>query len=143
MFCRDHSPRAGEEVWLIAEFRSEETKYYFSNLPASASLKKVVSAIKARWSCEQMHQQMKEELGLDHFEGRTPIYKCENRLRTKAGTWRHGLRTPTRNGNTECSTVPLSGSVAVNRPMYQPGSATAGWAGRRARSRLSRVGGPP
>jgi SRSO17 transposase len=61
----------GDEVWLIAEFRSEETKYYFSNLPASASFKKVVSAIKARWSCEQMHQQMKEELGLDHFEGRS------------------------------------------------------------------------
>lgn len=61
----------GDEVWLIAEFRSDETKYYFSNLPASASFKKVVSSIKARWSCEQMHQQMKEELGLDHFEGRS------------------------------------------------------------------------
>jgi len=61
----------GDEVWLIAEFRSDETKYYLSNLPASASFKTVVSAIKARWSCEQMHQQMKEELGLDHFEGRS------------------------------------------------------------------------
>jgi SRSO17 transposase len=61
----------GDEAWLIAEFRSEETKYYLSSLPASASFKKVVSAIKARWSCEQMHQQMKEELGLDHFEGRS------------------------------------------------------------------------
>lgn len=61
----------GDEVWLIAEFRSEETKYYLSSLPASASIKTVVSAIKARWSCEQMHQQMKEELGLDHFEGRS------------------------------------------------------------------------
>lgn len=61
----------GDEVWLIAEFRSDETKYYLSNLPASASFKKVVASIKARWSCEQMHQQMKEELGLDHFEGRS------------------------------------------------------------------------
>ncbi len=61
----------GDEVWLVAEFRSEETKYYLSNLPASAPHKKVVSAVKARWSCEQMHQQMKEELGLDHFEGRS------------------------------------------------------------------------
>lgn len=61
----------GDEVWLIAEFRAGEIKYYLSNLPASASFKKVVSAIKARWSCEQMHQQMKEELGLDHFEGRS------------------------------------------------------------------------
>jgi SRSO17 transposase len=31
----------------------------------------VVAAIKARWSCEQAHQQLKEELGLDHFEGRS------------------------------------------------------------------------
>jgi SRSO17 transposase len=61
----------GDEVWLIAEFRTDETKYYLSNLPATASFRKVVSAIKARWSCEQMHQQMKEELGLDHFEGRS------------------------------------------------------------------------
>ena len=61
----------GDEVWLIAEFRTDETRYYFSSLPASASPKKVVSAVKARWSCEQMHQQMKEELGLDHFEGRS------------------------------------------------------------------------
>ncbi len=30
-----------------------------------------VHAIKARWSCEQAHQQLKEELGLDHFEGRS------------------------------------------------------------------------
>ena len=39
--------------------------------PATASLKSLASAIKARWSCEQAHQQLKEELGLDHFEGRT------------------------------------------------------------------------
>lgn len=64
-----HSP--GEEVWLVAEFRTNDTKYYLSNLPASASMKQVVAAIKARWSCELVHQQMKEELGLDHFEGRS------------------------------------------------------------------------
>ena len=29
------------------------------------------AAIKARWVCEQAHQQLKEELGLDHFEGRS------------------------------------------------------------------------
>lgn len=31
----------------------------------------LASAVKARWSCEQAHQQLKEELGLDHFEGRS------------------------------------------------------------------------
>jgi SRSO17 transposase len=61
----------GDEVWLIAEFRTDETRYYFSNLPAIVKAKDVIASIKARWSCEQMHQQMKEELGLDHFEGRS------------------------------------------------------------------------
>ena len=35
------------------------------------TLKMLVAAIKARWVCEQAHQQLKEELGLDHFEGRS------------------------------------------------------------------------
>jgi SRSO17 transposase len=60
-----------EEVWLVCEERSSgERKYHLSNLAATASLKSLAAAIKARWVCEQMHQQMKEELGLDHFEGR-------------------------------------------------------------------------
>jgi SRSO17 transposase len=62
----------GEEVWLIGELRSTgERKYYLSNLPAGTSLTRLAGAIKARWICEQAHQQLKEELGLDHFEGRS------------------------------------------------------------------------
>ncbi|TIQ39088.1 MAG: IS701 family transposase [Mesorhizobium sp.] len=62
----------GEEVWVIGEHRSTgERKYYLSNLPADTSLKQLAGAIKARWVCEQAHQQLKEELGLDHFEGRS------------------------------------------------------------------------
>lgn len=62
----------GEEVWLVGEHRSSgERKYYLSNLPTEAPLKRLAGAIKARWVCEQAHQQMKEELGLDHFEGRS------------------------------------------------------------------------
>jgi len=62
----------GDEVWLVGERRSTgEQKYYVSNLPADASLKKLAATIKARWICEQAHQQLKEELGLDHFEGRS------------------------------------------------------------------------
>ncbi|WP_375462115.1 IS701 family transposase [uncultured Enterovirga sp.] len=62
----------GEEVWLVGERRSTgEQKYYVSNLPADATLKMLASTIKARWICEQAHQQLKEELGLDHFEGRS------------------------------------------------------------------------
>jgi SRSO17 transposase len=62
----------GDEVWLVGERRSTgEQKYYVSNLPADATLKALAAAIKARWICEQAHQQLKEELGLDHFEGRS------------------------------------------------------------------------
>jgi SRSO17 transposase len=62
----------GEEVWLVGEWRSSgERKYYVSNLPADTGLKTLAATIKARWVCEQAHQQLKEELGLDHFEGRS------------------------------------------------------------------------
>jgi Transposase DDE domain len=62
----------GEEVWLVGEHRSNgERKYYLSNLPADTPIKDLAGAIKARWICEQAHQQLKEELGLDHFEGRS------------------------------------------------------------------------
>jgi SRSO17 transposase len=62
----------GEAVWVVGEHRSTgERKYYLSNLPADTPLKQLAGAIKARWVCEQAHQQLKEELGLDHFEGRS------------------------------------------------------------------------
>ena len=65
-----HMP--GEEAWLVGERRtSGERKYYLSNLPANASLKTLAASIKARWVCEQAHQQLKEELGIDHLEGRS------------------------------------------------------------------------
>ena len=43
----------------------------FPTCLADASLKTPAASIKARWVCEQAHQQLKEELGLDHFEGRS------------------------------------------------------------------------
>jgi len=62
----------GEEVWLVGEHRSTgERKCYLSNLPPDTTMKQLAGAIKARWICEQAHQQLKEELGLDHFEGRS------------------------------------------------------------------------
>jgi SRSO17 transposase len=61
-----------EEVWLIGERRKKgERKYHLSNRPAGTWLKDLASLIKARWVCEQPHQQMKEELGLGHYEGRS------------------------------------------------------------------------
>jgi SRSO17 transposase len=69
---RDRVHLPGDQAWLVAERRHNgETKYHLTNHPADASLKTLATAIKARWSCEQAHQQLKEELGLDHFEGRT------------------------------------------------------------------------
>jgi SRSO17 transposase len=50
---------------------SGEKKYYLANLPAKMDLRTLAATIKARWVCEQAHQQLKEELGLDHFEGRS------------------------------------------------------------------------
>ena len=60
------------EELVVGEHRSSgERKYYLSNLPADTPIKDVAGAIKARWVCEQAHQQLKVELGLDHFEGRS------------------------------------------------------------------------
>jgi SRSO17 transposase len=62
----------GDEVWLVGEWRSSgERKYYVSNLPPRTPLRALAAAIKARWVCEQAHQQLKQELGLGHFEGRS------------------------------------------------------------------------
>ena len=72
---QQHLP--GEEAWLVGEHRvSGERKYYLSNLPANADLATLAATIKARWVCEQAHQQMKEEIGLDHFEpqDRPPLH---------------------------------------------------------------------
>jgi SRSO17 transposase len=67
---QQHLP--GDETWLIGEQRaSGEKKYYLASQPAETNLRTLAAIIKARWICEQAHQQMKEELGLDHFEGRS------------------------------------------------------------------------
>ncbi|MFB9991965.1 IS701 family transposase [Deinococcus oregonensis] len=62
----------GEEVWIVGEKRrGGEVKYSATNHPASTPMTHLVRDIKARWACEVLHLQCKEELGLDHFEGRS------------------------------------------------------------------------
>jgi SRSO17 transposase len=62
----------GQAVWLVCEVRDNgERKYYFTNHSDNTPRMTLVRAIKARWVCEQGHQQMKDELGLDHYEGRS------------------------------------------------------------------------
>jgi SRSO17 transposase len=65
-----HAP--GEAVWLVGERRpTGERKYHLTNHPAATPLATLVAALKARWACEQAHLQLKVELGLDHFQGRS------------------------------------------------------------------------
>jgi SRSO17 transposase len=61
-------------VWLIVEDTGEEKrpfKFYFSNLPESTPIKRLIKLIKLRWRVERDYQELKGEIGLDHFEGRT------------------------------------------------------------------------
>jgi len=64
---------AGDQPhWLLIEHRNDGSlRYAFSNLPASTSRLAAVRFWHRRWAVEQGYQQMKEELGLDHFEGRS------------------------------------------------------------------------
>ncbi len=61
-----------EPLWLLIEEQADgKRKYAFSNLPAGTSCRRAVRLWKSRWPVEQGYQQLKEELGLDHFEGRS------------------------------------------------------------------------
>lgn len=64
----------GDEQWLLIEQTTSDKrpyKFYLSNLPAETSAKKLVRFAKMRWRVERDYRELKEELGLDHFEGRT------------------------------------------------------------------------
>ena len=62
----------GKQAWLVSEWRSTgERKFYLANLSSRISLRALAAAVKARWACEQAHQQLNGELGLGHFEGRS------------------------------------------------------------------------
>ena len=69
--------KAGEELpvrWLVCEWpskASEPTKYWLSDLPADTELKDLVRLAKMRWRIEHDYRELKDALGLDHFEGRT------------------------------------------------------------------------
>jgi SRSO17 transposase len=58
-------------LWLLIEEQADGSrKYALSNLPADTPAIRAVRLWKSRWPVEQGYQQMKEELGLDHYEGR-------------------------------------------------------------------------
>ena len=61
------------ELWLLAEWpegEKEPTKHWLASLPADTPLKRLVSLAKLRWRIERDYQELKQELGLGHFEGR-------------------------------------------------------------------------
>ena len=63
-----------QALWLLVQApqkEGEDWKYWFSNLPPQTSLLELVRYAKIRWWVEQNYQQLKDELGLDHFEGRS------------------------------------------------------------------------
>ena len=80
-FCRvktthdDGMPiESREPLWLVIEWevdRHKPRKFYLTTLPRRIRQKKTVRTLKERWRTEQMYQEMKGELGLDHFEGRS------------------------------------------------------------------------
>lgn len=69
-YWRD-TPRPRE--WLVIEWPSSEkspTKYWLSTVPESASFEELVRLAKIRWRIERDYQELKDEIGLDHYEGR-------------------------------------------------------------------------
>jgi SRSO17 transposase len=65
------TPGRGER-WLLCErSATDERKYYLLHLPATTPLVDLVALARSRWPIEQQYRELKDDLGLDHFEGRT------------------------------------------------------------------------
>jgi SRSO17 transposase len=63
-----------EECWLLVEWPSHAdapTDYWLSTLPVDTPLRELVRLAKARWRIEHDYRELKDALGLDHFEGRS------------------------------------------------------------------------
>lgn len=62
------------DCWMIAEWppgKPEPTDYWLSTLPADTPLRELVGLAKIRWRIEHDYRELKDGLGLDHFEGRS------------------------------------------------------------------------
>ena len=61
------------EEWLLIEWPEDEpepTKYWLSTLPENIGFRRLVDLTKLRWRIERDYQELKQEVGIDHFEGR-------------------------------------------------------------------------
>jgi SRSO17 transposase len=73
-FCalRVRPPTGRGERWLLCErSATDQRKYYLLHLPATTALVDLVALARSRWPIEQQYRELKDDLGLDHFEGRT------------------------------------------------------------------------
>lgn len=74
--CVGHNralPAAAAQEWLLIEWPEGEagpTKYWLSTLPADTSFPRLVELTKLRWRIESDYQDLKQEIGLGHYEGR-------------------------------------------------------------------------
>jgi SRSO17 transposase len=62
------------QQWLLVEWPQDDAepiKYFLSTLPADTSIQELVRVAKLRWRIERDYQELKQEFGLDHFEGRS------------------------------------------------------------------------
>jgi SRSO17 transposase len=69
-----HRNQRRDEEWLLIEWpkgEKEPTKYWLSTLPADITFERLVDLTKLRWRIERDYQELKQELGLGHFEGRS------------------------------------------------------------------------
>ena len=104
---RQHRPL--QTYWLLCERPSRRSaaplKWYVSNLPATTQLRTLARAAHQRWAIEQQYQQLKTELGLDHFEGRSfPGWHRHVVLTALAYTW---LQQERRRGRARAPTLPV------------------------------------
>lgn len=120
--------RLAPEVWLLCERTlgpEPRTKYYLVNLPPTASLRQLVQLAHQRWAIEQQYQELKDELGLDHFEGRSlPGWEKHVVLTALAYAWlqherrRRGARLPTLPVARAVITEILTAHFFVTHPHY-------------------------
>ena len=100
-------PTNRTECWLLCErplVAHGERKAYLLNLPASTSLKRLVTVARRRWPIEQQYRELKDELGLDHFEGRS--YRGWNHHAVLAALTYTVLQHERRRGTTPMPTLP-------------------------------------
>jgi SRSO17 transposase len=71
--CTAHANRPRPAEWLLIEWpkgEAEPTRYFLSTLPADISFKALVATVKMRWRIERDYRELKQEVGLGHYEGR-------------------------------------------------------------------------